>query len=71
MMDTSPMKMGKKDKDKCPDQYEIDSWARTVIEALEIMQDEKKMKYVKGCLLKKKKALMSLDEVKERVEADE
>lgn len=42
--------------------------ARKVMDVMELMQDDKKWAKVKAHLEKKKKALMSLDEVKKMVE---
>lgn len=56
----SPKSDSKKGK---PDEWEINNWKRTVIEAHEIMCDPKKMKYVKESLKKEKKAIRSVDDL--------
>lgn len=44
-----------------PDQWEIDSWCRTLMEAEEIKADPEKMKHVKPVLEKKVAAIAKLD----------
>jgi DNA-directed RNA polymerase subunit K/omega len=56
---------------KKPDKYEIDNWTRTLIEAIEIMNDPRKMKYVKTAMSEKHKAIMSFDDLREKIEAQE
>lgn len=46
------------------EQYEIDSAARTLLEAEEIKMNPKLMKHVLKQLAKKKKAISSLDELR-------
>lgn len=54
-------------KKSAPDQYEIDNWVRTVIEAQEIKDDAKKWKYVRPHLEKKAKAAVkTMDELRAR-----
>ncbi len=68
---TAPV-MASKDKAKGkPEQYEIDCWTRTIVEAMEILQDPKKMEYVKGAMDKKKEAITSFDDLREKLEAEE
>lgn len=59
-----------KGKETAPDKYDIERWTNTVVEAMEILNDKKKMKHIRDCLDKKKAALMSLDDVKKRVAAE-
>lgn len=56
-----------KGKETAPDKYDIERWTNTVVEAMEILNDKKKMKHIKACLDNKKAALMSLEDVKKRV----
>jgi hypothetical protein len=65
-MESAPIAIkGKEDEKKGkPDQWEIDSWIRTLTEAEEIKSDPKKMKYVQPALNKKVKAIMSLADLK-------
>lgn len=51
-------------------EYEIDSWVDTVLKAQEILSDPAKMKHVNARVEKKKAALTSFDEMKERVRAE-
>lgn len=50
------------------DKWEIESAARTLVEAEEIKADKEKMKYVKMCMTKKhaaeKKAIESIDDIR-------
>ena len=46
------------------DKYEIEGWARTLIEAEEIKSDPKKMKAVNPLLEKKSKAINSIDQLR-------
>lgn len=50
------------------DKWEIESAARTLVEAEEIKADKEKMKYVKMCMTKKhaaeKKAIESIDDLR-------
>ncbi len=39
--------------------YEVEGWARTIMEAEEIKNDPEKMKYAKMCMDKKMKAMES------------
>lgn len=47
-------------KGKGPDKWEIENWARTVLDAEEIKADAEKMKHVKPILEKKVAALKGL-----------
>lgn len=46
------------------DKYEVEGWAETLMKAEEIKADSEKMKYVKQCLAKKKKAISSIADLR-------
>lgn len=50
---------------KGPDEYEVKRWADTIQEAEEIKQDPEKWELVKKVLHKKKKAINSLQELRD------
>jgi len=50
------------------DDYEVEGWARTLMEAEEIKADKEKMKYVQMCIEKKKKAINSIDDLRSKRE---
>ena len=57
------------------DKWEIESAARTLVEAEEIKADKEKMKYVKMCMNKKhmaeKKVIESLDDLRKVAKGEE
>lgn len=53
------------EKEECePSKWEIEGWARTIIEAEEIKGDSEKMKLVQPFLDKKVKAIRSIDDLR-------
>jgi hypothetical protein len=56
------------------DKWEIESAARTLVEAEEIKADAEKMKYVKMCMMKKnkaeKKAIESIDDLRKAAKGE-
>lgn len=54
-----PVEDSDKKKEK-PDDWQIESWCRTLVEAEEIKADPKKMKYVSKQIQKQKKALSKI-----------
>jgi len=57
------------------DKWEIESAARTLVEAEEIKADKEKMKYVAMCMKKKhaaeKKAIESIDDIRARAKGEQ
>ncbi len=61
--------VGKKDKKYGKyDKWEVESWARSIMEAEEVKQDPEKMKYVKPFLEDKIKALEGVKKSVESIE---
>lgn len=61
---SSPVQEDKKKMYGKYDEYEIKDAVRTLMEAEEIKADSEKMKYVKQCIEKKKKAINSIADIK-------
>lgn len=49
-------------------EYDIKDAVRTLLEAEEIKADKEKMKYVEMCIKKKKKAINSISDLRERAQ---
>lgn len=67
MPKTSPVAMSDVSKKSGPDKWEIDSWTSTIVSAMEILADPKKMKHVKEAMAKKEKAITSFDELAKKI----
>ena len=75
--EAKPVSEEKDDEEQgeAPEQYEIDSWVRTLLDAEEIKADSDKMKYVKPALDKKAGAIKKLgkytstDQLREKAKA--
>jgi len=50
------------------EEYEIKDAVRTLMEAEEIKADKEKMKYVRMCIAKKKKAINSIDDLRSKID---
>lgn len=57
----------KEGKHSGPDKYEVDNWTRTVVEAMEILHDPKKMKHVKEAIGKKHDAISSFSDLSDKI----
>lgn len=66
-VEVSKEKKDKKEYGKY-EKYEVESWASTLMKAEEIKANPEKMKYVKMCLDKKKKAISSIDDLRKRAQ---
>lgn len=62
-----PKKTKEEKKEYGPyEKYQVERWVETLVEAEEIKQDPEKMKYVSKCMKKKKKAINSIADLRNR-----
>lgn len=57
-------------KSSAPDKYDIERWTSTIQDAMEILNDPKKMKHVTQAMGKKHAAINSFAALREKIEGE-